>query len=140
LKIEHDCPHCKKGIGIDTEKMEITELTKLSENVTATSTQVLEQPKEKIVEKEVVKTVSPSDEPFFACANGNCGEGVHRNENYKTKPNKKCKNCDSLSGKKKCKNCGNTDEEEFEELNDEELTELGIPMPPEETHEGHDHG
>ncbi len=75
---------------------------------------------------------------FFVCANGNCDIGVHRNENYSEKPNKKCKNCDSLNGEKKCTNCGNKDEEEFDELEDNELTELGIPMPP-ENHEGHSH-
>jgi len=102
------------------------------------SSHILEQkPKEPEI-KEVTKTISPSDKPFFICANGNCDEGVHRNENYSKKPNKKCKNCDSLNGEKKCTNCGNKNEDEFDDLDDEELKELGIPMPP-ENHEGHNH-
>jgi len=135
-----DCPHCKKPFTKETDLDKLSHVENITPNNSTLSatTQVLEQkPKEpeKVIE---TKTISPSDKPFFVCANGNCDEGVHRNDNYSKKPNKKCKNCDSLNGDKKCTNCGNKDEEEFDELEDEELTELGIPMPP-ENHEGHNH-
>ncbi len=138
-----ECPGCKKShkVEFDLDKLDIPPTP--AQNTQATGQQTIQEVKSEIkeVEKIVEKTVTPSDEPFFACANGNCGDGVHRNENYKTKPNKKCKNCDSLNGKKKCKNCGNTDEEEFDELDDEELKELNIPLPnEEESNEGHNHG
>jgi len=138
MKIHGDCPNCKEKVTIDIDKLQVT-TPKTLENASAEGvTQVLETKPVEPEIKEVIKTISPSDKPFFVCANGNCGEGVHRNENYSKKPNKKCKNCDSLNGEKKCTNCGNKDEDEFDDLNDEELKELGIPLPP-ENFEGHNH-
>lgn len=132
------CPGCKKDhkVEFDLEKLDMPATT--ATNTQATGQQTIQEVKQEVkeVEKIVEKAVSPSDEPFFACKNGNCGE-LHKNTNYSTAPNKKCKNCDTLNGKKQCKNCGNADVEEFEELDDEELKELGIPIP--ESHEGHDH-
>lgn len=142
MKIEGEttCPHCKKdhAAAFDLEKLEVNAAPSDLRNVTATGTtqQVMSPPEPKIIEKEVTKVVSPSDEPYFACKNGNCDIGMHKNPNYTIKPNKKCKNCDTLNGKKKCKNCGNSDIEEFDELDDSELEDLKIPMP--EAHE-HDH-
>lgn len=138
------CPGCNKAhpVEFDFDKLDIKTPDSLTEGLVTGTGQTLVQPEPKIVEKEVIKTVNSPDEPFFVCKNGNCGEGVHRNENYSKKPNKKCKNCDSLNGNKKCKNCGNVDVEEFDELDDEDLTELGIPMPPEpdnDNHEEHNH-
>jgi len=142
MKITGDteCPGCKKThkATFDIDKLTTPESPTLENvQVTGQATQQMEKPKEpeKIIE---TKTISPSDKPFFVCANGNCGEGVHRNDNYSKKPNKKCKNCNSLNGEKKCTNCGNKDTEEFDELEDDELTELGIPLPV-ENHEGHNH-
>jgi len=142
MKIEGDttCPHCKKDheASFDLDKLEVKPTSPELKNASTSGTTTIQEEKPPKVE---IKTVQPQDEPFFACKNGNCGEGVHRNENYSKKPNKKCKNCDSLNGNKKCKNCGNTDVEEFDELDDEELKELGIPIPPEseESHEDHNH-
>lgn len=140
MKIDHDCPHCKKGITLDMDELKVLEMAKPADNATVqtNTNQVMEKPKEPEIKTEI-KTVTPKDEPFFACANGNCGDKVHRNENYSKKPNKKCKNCDSLNGNKICKNCGNIDEEEFTELEDEDLKELGIPMPGIDEHEEHNH-
>jgi len=134
LRIETDCPHCKKPLGIDTEKMNVTDLVKPAEKVNA-SNQVLaqEQKPAEIKEVEVIKAVSPNDQPFFACKNGDCGD-LHKNPNYSKLPDKKCRNCDTLNGTKQCKNCGNKDPEEFEDIEKDDLTELGIPEPKEHEH------
>jgi len=138
LKIHGDCPNCKEPVTIDIDKLEVKSPKQL-ENASADGQKQILEEKPKEPEKEIeIKTISPSDKPFFVCANGNCDIGVHRNENYSKRPNKKCKNCDSLNGEKKCTNCGNKDEDEFDDLDDEELKELGIPLPP-ENHEGHSH-
>jgi len=142
MKVTGDatCPDCKKEhkVEFDFEKLDIKAPATL-ENATGTS-QILEQKPQEPETKEVIKKVLPIDKPFYVCENGNCDEGqVHRNESYSKKPNKKCKNCDSLNGDKKCTNCGNKDSNEFDELDDAELEELGIPLPPENSHEGHNH-
>ena len=132
---EENCPHCKKSFEsshqLDNLEPAINQ-GKIKE-VQGTQQNTIQEVKEPEI-KEVVKTVVPSDEPFYTCANGNCDKGMHKNPNYTKKPNKKCKNCDSLNGNKKCKNCGNSDEEEFEELDSDELNDLGIPEPPEHDH------
>lgn len=143
MKIEGDtsCPHCKKEhtASFDLDKLDIKTPTSPLINAVATGNpQQLLEPKEIIKEVEKITKVSPSDEPFFSCANGNCSKGLHKNPNYSKAPNKKCKNCDSLNGNKKCKNCGNSDEEEFEELDNNELENLGIPLPEEKEHD-HNH-
>lgn len=136
MKITGDCPHCKKDVEIDIDKLEVTQ-PKPIENASTTAQQTQQIVKPEIPEPKIeIKTVAPSDEPFYQCKNGECGKGVHKNPNYSKAPNKKCKNCDSLNGKKACKNCGNTDEEEFDELSAEELEDLKIPLP--EIHE-HEH-
>lgn len=140
--IHGNCPHCKEKVKLDLDKLDggIQKAQNSDiENVTQTQSTIQQQKPQDPEIKEVIKTVTPQDEPFFVCKNGNCGDGVHRNENYSKKPNKKCKNCDSLNGNKKCKNCGNIDEEEFDELEDEDLKELGIPMPGIDEHEEHHH-
>ena len=96
----------------------------------ATAT-VLEGPKPPAITNEklatepevITNTVAPSDEPYTNCKTCN---GLHANSNYKTRPNKKCENCGSIHGSKVCKNCGNS---EFEEIDTDELNELGIPEP-----------
>ena len=137
---KEDCPHCKKSFesSHDMDNIEPAINKGQIKEVQSTTNQVLETVEPKIIEKEVIKAVSPADEPFYTCKNGNCDVGMHKNPNYSKKPNKKCKNCDSLNGSKKCKNCGNSDKEEFEDIDDEDLESLGIPMPVEQEH-NHDH-
>ena len=132
------CPWCKKDhkVEFDLDNLENNVKPSTTTNPQATGQTTIQEVKPEIVEKEVIKTVLPNDVPFFACKDGNCGE-IHKNENYTKAPNKKCKNCDTLNGIKKCKNCKNSDPEEFEELDNEELSDLGIPIP--EEHEGHNH-
>lgn len=134
------CPGCKKDhkVEFDLDKLDVPAKTAQTSNTQASSQTTIQEIKPEIVEKEVIKTVSPADVPFFPCKDGNCGE-IHKNPNYSKAPNKKCKHCDTLNGIKKCKNCKNSDPEEFDELDNEELTELGIPLPPADEHEGHDH-
>jgi len=132
--IEGDCPGCKQPLGINTDTMKIKQTTKQIEHPEATTgnqtTVQVEKPEpEKI---EIIKTVAPSDQPFFKCKN--CNDS-HENPNYSEKPNKKCKNCDSLNGDKTCKNCGNHDPDNFEELDNDELKDLGIPDPKEQSHD-----
>jgi hypothetical protein len=141
MNLEGDttCPHCKKDhtASFNLDKLDIKTPASELTNVTATETsQVLEKKPEPEPTPEPI-IVSPSDVPFFPCKDGNCGE-IHENPNYSKAPNKKCKNCDTLNGIKKCKNCKNSDPEEFDELDNEELIEMGIPIPNE--HEGHNHG
>lgn len=133
MNIEGNCPHCKKDVSIDIDKLEVkTEAKPLLSNAsTLVQTQVLEQkPVETI--KEKIKTVAPSDEPYYHCEGENC-MGLHKNPNYKVRPNKKCTNCSTLNSPK-AKGCKNCKKDEFDELTDEDLDELEIPKP-----EMHDH-
>jgi len=135
-----DCPHCKKQFTKETDldSLEHTEPIQTTNPKVSGTAQILETIKkepEKSESEIKIETVAPKDEPFFECKNGNCGEGLHRNKNYSKAPNQKCKNCDSLNGSTKCKNCGNKDPEEFEELEIDELKELGIPIPEIKEHE-----
>lgn len=136
---EENCPHCKKSFesSHELENLEpkITK-GKIKELESTAAQQTVQEVKEPEI-KEVVKAVSPSDEPYFACKNGSCGE-LHDNPNYTKLPDKKCKNCDTLNGIKKCKNCKNSDPEEFEEIEKEDLTGLGIPEPKEHEHSHED--
>jgi len=137
-----DCPHCKQKhdaeIDIDNLKINTPEIPKVT-NVTSNQQvqQVQEQPVPQIKEVIKEKKVVSSDQPFFECKD--C-DSLHKNPNYKDAPKKRCANgdCGTLnkSKAKGCKNCGSSEFEE-DELTDEELQEIGIPIP--ESHEGHNH-
>ena len=142
LTIAKEHKECKDGTCGHPHELEI-ELPEIKTPAIITQTQPATganppEEKPKPVEKTVIKTQAPSDQPFFKCKN--CGD-KHDNPNYSIKPNKKCPNCGSLNGNKNCKNCGNaTDSDDWEELDDDELIELGIPIPEENhKHDGHDH-
>lgn len=90
---------------------------------------------EKIVEKKVVQ--APKDTPFYNCKG--CG-GKHDNPNYQDAPKYKCPNCGTLNGQKNCRTCGTeTEVDDWDELDDDELTELGIPLPKLEDTHNHEH-
>ena len=136
MKITGDCPNCKKEVSIDIEKLEVKQpKTKDIENASTTGqqTQQIEKPKPEIIEKEIIR--APSDQPFIDCKD--C-KSLHKNPNYKHKPNKRCANdkCGQLNKEdsKGCKNCGSAEFEE-ELLTDEELNEIGVPEPEVEDHE-----
>jgi len=139
MKITGDCPHCKKEVQIDIEKLEVKQ-PKPAEmpnaSTTGQQTQQIQKEatkEEKIIEKEVIR--APSDQPFIDCKD--C-KSLHKNPNYKHKPNKRCANdkCGQLNKEdsKGCKNCGSAEFEE-ELLSDDELNEIGIPEPEVEDHE-----
>ena len=138
MKIDHDCPHCKKGITLDTEKMEVLEITKQADNPTiqTNTNQVLEKPKPEI--KEVIKTVIEDFKPNYECPDGDCDIGVHKNKNFKKMPKGKCTNCDQFTKHDKgtCPWCKH---DEIEPIDSEQLDELGIDTPNIEEHEEHIH-
>ncbi len=131
------CPGCGKDhdVSFDLDKLkedpiEVLTPTIKTDKITTTNQEIKPEIK--------IKTVSPQDEPFYKCKNGNCGKGAHPNPNYKIIPKEKCENCGTLNGQKVCKNCGNKDEDNFNTLDQDELNDLGIPLPKEEEHD-HDH-
>lgn len=96
--------------------------------------QQIEPAKEKKEEKKVLPV--SSHQPFYACPNGNCDKGgIHENPQQKTKIKGKCSNCDQYTPGKKCLFCGS---EDIDEIDFEELKDLGIPLPIDD-HEGHSH-
>ena len=136
MKITGDCPHCKDKIEIDIDKLEVKTPTMDNASTTGT-TQVLETkpPKPEVIEKEV--TVIEDFKPNYECPDGNCDIGVHKNKNYKKKAKGKCTNCDQFTkhAKGTCPWCKGT---ELEELEENELEELGITEPTND-HEEHNH-
>ena len=139
MKIQGDCPNCKEKVSIDIDKLEI-KTPKLLTNATAEAqTQILETPKPEIIEKEVIKTVIEDFKPNYECPNGDCDIGVHKNTNYKKMVKGKCSNCDQFTKHNKgvCPWCKKNDT--IEEIDVEELEELGIVKPEIVEHEGHNH-
>ena len=123
---EETCPHCKKGFEsaheLDNLEPKIPQgKIKSIEN----TPQVMQQVEPEI--KEVIKEVTkiPSFIPQYKCKDGRCGN-IHPNPDYTTRPNKKCENCGQFNAGDTCIWCGN---KEFEELDDEELNDMGIPTP-----------
>ena len=96
------------------------------------SQQILEKPKEKEPETKI-ETVIEDFKPNYECPDGNCPDLVHPNKNYRRKPKGKCTNCDQFTKNKdgKCPWCKGTD---IEEVDPEDLEELGISNPPEVEH------
>ena len=133
MKLDFDCPHCKKDITLDSEKLDIIDPAKPVDNATvAQSAQVLEKPAEiKEVIKEVVKI--PSHIPKFKCKNGNCGK-MHENEDYTAKITGKCTNCGQFTANVNdpCPFCNKKD---YDDLDEDELEDLGIPQPNEVKHD-----
>ena len=133
MKITGDCPHCKDKIEIDIDKLEIKAPKPLENSSAAGTSTVLEQkPVEKPVEIKT-ETVIEDFKPNYECPDGNCDVGIHKNKNYKQKPKGKCNNCDQFTKNKdgKCPWCKGTD---IEEVDPEDLEELGISNPPEVEH------
>jgi len=139
LKLHGDCPNCKEKVTFDLEKeMKIKEPKALENQTKEGLTQVLEQKPPEIIEKEVIKTVIEDFKPNYECHNGDCDIGVHKNTNYKKKPKGKCTNCGQFTKHDKgtCPWCKGTD---IDELDEDELNDLGIIDPTIEEHEGHNH-
>ena len=132
------CPGCKKEFTKETDldKLDNAEPIKSNKSTLTGSQQILEKPIEK--EPEIkIETVIEDFKPNYECPDGDCDIGVHKNKNYSKKAKGKCKNCDQFTkhAKGTCPWCKGTD---LEELEEDELEELGITDPTEE-HEGHSH-
>ena len=132
MKISGDCPNCKEKVSIDIDKLEMKAPKELQNASTETKQVLLEKPKEK--EPEIkIETVIEDFKPNYECPDGNCDVGIHKNKNYKQKPKGKCTNCDQFTKNKdgKCPWCKGTD---IDEVDPEDLEELGISNPPEVEH------
>lgn len=144
-----DCPHCKGKIDLEIERKPAK--VKLVDSHTEIPSAELESMIDRVLEKRTPKkeieapevkkpkaeVVAPNFMPRFRCPDGNCEIGNHKNKNYKSKPAKKCTNCDQFAPKtaKKCLWC---DKEDFDDLDDDDLEGLGIPLPSIAEHE-HSH-
>lgn len=89
----------------------------------------IKTPEIREVEKIIEKVKVPSHIPKIKCKD--C-KGTHENPNYTKRPKFKCNNCSSLNPDAECLTCNKG--EEFEEMSDEDLDELGIPSPKEREH------
>ena len=134
LEGETDCPTCKKEHpveididNLDIKKVEIPQLRNARvEQQGQQITQQVEKPIEKI--KEVIKV--PSYIPKYKCKN--CKEN-HKNKDYKELPRFKCENCGQFStSNDSCMWC---DGKDFEEVEKDELIDMGIEAPEEDEHE-----
>ncbi len=87
------------------------------------------QPKEEKPEPPKKEITLPSYMPGYLCNNGNCDMGGwHESKDYSQPVRKKCTNCDQLlpANPKKCAWCKGDD---FEDVDDDDLQSLGIPLP-----------
>lgn len=140
MKLTGDCPHCKKSLAFDVDKLDIKQEAPLSvPNASATGqqTQQIEKPKEE-PPKLKRETVIEDFKPNYECPNGDCDVGVHKNKNFTKRPKGKCTNCDQFT-KHDSGTCPWCKKDEIEPIDSEELDELGIAKPPEQEYEGHDH-
>lgn len=104
------CPGCSKQIVLDDSPQ-------------AQENNVLRQQIEEL--KKIPKM--QSFVPGSRCSNGDCDQ-VHPNPNYTKIPKGKCRNCDQFSSKKEGK-CAWCKQDELEEIDKDELTDLGIELP-----------
>ena len=138
MKISGDCPNCKEKVSIDIDKLEMKAPKELQNPSTETQQVLIEKPVEK--EPEIkIETVIENFKPGFECPDDNCEVGVHKNKNYSKRVKGKCTNCDQFTkyDKGTCPWCEK--EDVIESMDSEELEELGIKNPIEQTHEGHTH-
>jgi len=136
------CPHCKKDhdVAFNLDKLDTKATPSQANNASISGTGTILEEKPKEIEKIVEKTVIEDFKPNYECPNGNCDLGVHKNTNYKKKPKGKCTNCDQFTKHSKgtCPWCKKNDT--IEEIDKEELEELGIEEPIIDEHLEHNHG
>ena len=131
MKIKGEWSNCKKEatIDIDDIKLNIPDGPKF-QNTSATQTAgTMQELKPEIKEVIKEKVVAPAHIPAYKCKDGNCGQ-IHKNPNHFSKIKGKCENCgqftDDINGP--CVWCNS---KEIEELDEDELNDLGIPEPKE---------
>jgi hypothetical protein len=138
LKIltEENCPHCKKSFE-SAKDLEGFEPTQAPQNkgtvktIESNAQQTMIEPEIKEIIKEVTKL--PKTQPNYKCKDGRCGN-LHPNPDYEAAPSKKCENCGQFGDGETCVYCNGN---EFEDIDADELEELGIKMPeiPDHVHE-----
>lgn len=134
LKLINDveCPGCHKKFESEVDVDKLGDVKKEYTKAEPKRVQIerQEETESQVQIKEVPKV--PSHIPKFKCKN--C-DSLHDNPDFTTRPKFKCNNCGALNPTAECQTCNKA--EEFEELTDEELDELGIPLPKphEHTHE-----
>ena len=116
----------------------MSDLKELQNPSTETTQLLIEKPKEPEIKIET-KTVIEDFKPNYECPNGDCDIGVHKNTNYKKMVKGKCSNCDQFTKHNKgvCPWCKKNDT--IEEIDQEELQDLGIVKPEIVEHDGHNH-
>jgi len=105
-----NCPGCNQQIAID-DSPEQTQLNQLQTEIE----QLQKEPK------------MQSFVPAFRCKDGTCNQ-IHSNPRFTKLPRGKCRNCEQFSGSKEGK-CSWCKENEIEEIDKDELTDLGIELP-----------
>lgn len=129
---EADCPHCKKKIELETDVDQLSvDKKQIGSKGKATTEEEKPEPEVKEVIKEVTKI--PSHIPSYKCKDGSCGR-MHNNPNYTKTIKGKCSNCGQFTADldSECPFCN---QKEYDELEEDELKDLGIPEPKEETHD-----
>ncbi len=105
-----NCPGCSKQITIDDSPQ-------AQENIE------LRQQVEQLQKEPKMQAFVPS----YQCKNGSCGQN-HTNPRYTTRPKGKCRNCEQFSGNKEGE-CSWCKQNEIEEIDKDELENLGIELP-----------
>lgn len=143
LTFEVDCPTCKKPHAATVDLPEL--VSPRAKNLVRERSEPMQplQDLDSIIDKKLKekepkpvetpkpkkeKVVAPAYQPRFICNGAGC-EG-HDNPNYQMRPQKRCTNCNMWGGPasvKKCPTCGS--EEDFEEVDEDELDTLNIPRP-----------
>ena len=104
------CPSCKQQFTVDDSPI-TNQINQLQSEIE----QLKKEPK------------MQSFIPKFQCKDGTCGQN-HTNPRYTTRPKGKCRNCDQFSANKEGK-CPWCNQDEIEEIDKDELTDLGIELP-----------
>jgi hypothetical protein len=132
LITEQDCPNCKTHYEGEIELEGLQTAPQQKPKIQVKQIQTPQEPQIQTPQEPQiqVKTKIPSHIPKFKCKN--CDK-LHDNPDYSKRPKFKCQNCGSLNAGPYCQTCSKG--EEFDELTDEELDELGIPEP----HHEHEH-
>lgn len=127
LITETDCPHCKKPheAELDLENLELPpperSQMKVKSQVPTTAPDGITLDSEPQV---ITKVKIPGHIPKYKCKN--CDK-AHDNPDYKLRPRFKCSNCGQLNPTAQCQFCDKA--EDFEELSDDDLDEMGIKAP-----------
>ena len=104
------CPGCNQQIGL-ADPPEVQENIALQQEL-----------------KEVKNRQIPSFIPNYQCEDGNCGQ-IHENSRYAHRPKGKCSNCDQFSSEKEGKCAWCKEKDSIEEIDKDELRDLGIRLP-----------